>query len=111
MASAPLHQRERKEGRRGRRSYEAMDAIITIAQLSRVQELMLVITPGLAILLGVGCESHDAMHALYKRRFSQALRCPVTSHSVPLLLRKAIKPTIDLALQFLMINLVVSSAY
>ncbi len=25
-----------------------------------------------ATLLGVGCESHDAVHALYKRRFSQA---------------------------------------
>ncbi len=34
------------------------------------------------ILLGVGCESHDAVHALYKRRFSQAWPCPVTSHSV-----------------------------
>ncbi len=25
-----------------------------------------------AILFGVGCESHDAVHALYKRTFSQA---------------------------------------
>ncbi len=49
-----------------------------------------------AILLGVGC---DAVHALYKRRFSQAWPCPVTSHSVSLLLRKSIKPTIDLTLQ------------
>ncbi len=52
-----------------------------------------------AILLGVGCESHDAVHALYKRTFSQAWPCPVTSHSVSLLLRKSIKPTIDLTLQ------------
>ncbi len=52
-----------------------------------------------AILLGVGCESHDAVHALYKRRFSYAWPCPVTSHSVSLLLRKPIKPTIDLTLQ------------
>ncbi len=52
-----------------------------------------------AILLGVGCESHDAVHTLYKRRFSQAWPCPVTSHSVSLLLRKSIKPTIDLTLQ------------
>ncbi len=52
-----------------------------------------------AILLGVGCESHDAVHLLYKRRFSQALPFSVTSHSVSLLLRKSIKPTIDLILQ------------
>ncbi len=42
-----------------------------------------------AILVGVGCESHNAVHALYKRRFSQAWPCPVTSHSVSLLLRKS----------------------
>ncbi len=42
-----------------------------------------------AILLGVGYESHNAVHALYKRRFSQAWPCPVTSHSVSLLLRKS----------------------
>ncbi len=53
----------------------------------------------LAILLGVGFESHDAFHTLYKCRFSQAWPCPVTSHSVSLLLRKSIKPTIDLTLQ------------
>ncbi len=53
----------------------------------------------MAILLGVGCESYDAMHALYKRRFSQAWPCPITSHSVSSLLRKSIKPTIDLTLQ------------
>ncbi len=52
-----------------------------------------------AISLGVGCESHDAVHALYKRRFSQAWPRPVTSHSVSFLLRKPIKPTIDLTLQ------------
>ncbi len=51
------------------------------------------------ILLGVGCESHDALHALYKPRFSQAWPYPVTSHSVSLLLRKSIKPRIDLTLQ------------
>ncbi len=39
------------------------------------------------------------MHALYKCRFSEAWPCPVTSHSVSLLLRKSIKPTIDLTLQ------------
>ncbi len=52
-----------------------------------------------AILLGVGYESHDAVHALYKHIFSQAWPCPVTSHSVSLLLRKSIKPTVDLTLQ------------
>ncbi len=52
-----------------------------------------------AILLGVGCESHDAAHALYKRRFSQAWPCPVTSQSVSSSFRKSIKPTIDLTLQ------------
>ena len=52
-----------------------------------------------AILLGVVCESHDAVHALYKRRFSQAGPCPVTSQSVSSSLRKAIKSTIDLTLE------------
>ncbi len=60
---------------------------------------MLVIRSRVAILLGVGCESHDAVHALYKRRVSQAWPCPVTSHSVSSLLSKSIKSTIDLTLQ------------
>ncbi len=51
------------------------------------------------ILLRVGCESHDAVHVLYKCRFSQAWLYFVTSHSVSLLLSKSIKPTIDLTLQ------------
>ena len=29
-----------------------------------------------AILLGVGCESHDVVHSLYKRKFSQAWPMP-----------------------------------
>ncbi len=53
----------------------------------------------LAILLGVGSESHNAVHALHKRKFFQAWPCPVTSHSVSFLLKKSIKPTIDLTLQ------------
>ena len=52
-----------------------------------------------AILLGVGCESHDAVDSLYKHRFSYKCSCPVTSHSVPLLLKKLIKPPIDPILQ------------
>ncbi len=52
-----------------------------------------------AISLSVGCEYHDAVHVFYKRRFSQAWPCPVTSHFVSLLLGKSIKPTIDLTLQ------------
>ena len=52
-----------------------------------------------AILLGIGCESHDALYALYKRRFSRAWPYPVTSYSVFLSLKKSIKSTIDLTLQ------------
>ncbi len=65
----------------------------------RLEQLSVSNQVSVAILLGVGCESHDAVHALYKRRFSQAWPCPVTPHSVSLLLRKSIKPTIDLTLQ------------
>ena len=52
-----------------------------------------------AISLSVGCEYHNAIHGFYKRRFSQAWLCPVTSHFVSLLLGKSIKSTIDLILQ------------
>ncbi len=59
---------------------------------------LLVIRSRLAILLVIGCESHD-IHKLHKRRFSQAWPGPVTSHSVFSLLGKSIKLMIDLTLQ------------
>lgn len=40
---------------------------------------MLVVRPWWAILLGIGCESHDVVHTLYTARFSQAWPSPDTS--------------------------------
>ncbi len=63
-----------------------------------------------AILLGVGCESHDAVHALYKRRFSQDGHAPSLLILFLCYLENQSNPRLISPCKFLMINLVVSSA-
>ncbi len=68
---------------------------------------LLVIKSLLAILSGVGCETHDAVHALYTRRFSMP---PSLLNLFLRYLENQSNPRLIVPCEFVMISLVVSSA-